>query len=50
MTRWIVAASLAAGGVLAYAPAARACQPEYCPSPPLSCSFPELQQYCYQPY
>jgi hypothetical protein len=50
LRRILVAAALGAGLLLSNAPAANACQPEYCPPPPPWCKVPALQRLCIPPY
>jgi hypothetical protein len=47
----LAATALATGGLLAAgAPAANACQPEYCPPPPPWCYVPALSHLCLHPF
>jgi hypothetical protein len=50
MRRLLLAAALGAGLTFSLAPAANACQPEYCPPPPPWCHVPALQRFCIPPY
>jgi hypothetical protein len=46
-----LAAAAFAGALLTLsAPAANACQPEYCPPPPPWCHVPALSRFCIPPY